>query len=194
MPTFSGETSIVHTLDQVEGHLAHIGGAYEGRDSAPTSQTAKASLPSSPISHADDVPEYREKISIRCLLSKFDIEPDRPRWDEFFDTFCEEIHILYPMVHLPTLRMNYMEMWNQYLLSDHELSLDNNRFTIAQIWICLAIGRCTQSPRLHGEDGRHSAGWSLYDAAMHLFGDLLTSFQECSNPILVLQTLILIVC
>lgn len=193
-PTFSGETSIAHTLYQVEGHLAHIGGAYKDKDSAPTSQTAKASLPPSPVSHQDDVSTGWEKTSIREVLSKFNIEPDRPRWDEFLDTFCEEIHILYPMVHLPTLRSNYMDMWNQHLLSDHELSRDNCRFTIAQVWICLAIGRCTQSPRLYGEDGRHSAGWSFYDAAMYLFGDLLTSFQECSNQILVLQTLVLIVC
>lgn len=194
VPTFSGETSIAHTLDQVEGHLAHIGGAYQDRDSATTPQAARALLPPSPVSHQDDVSGGREKFSIREVLSKFDIEPDRPRWDEYLDTFCEEIHILYPMVHLPTLRLNYLGMWNQYLLSDHELSRDNYRFTIAQLWICLAIGRCTQSPRLYGEDGRHSAGWSFYDAAMHLFGDLLTSFQECSSPILVLQTLVLIVC
>lgn len=192
--TFSGETSIAHTLDQVEGHLAHIGGAYQDRDSATTSQTARALLPPSPVSHRDDISGDWEKFYIREVLGKFNIEPDRPRWDEFLDTFCEEIHILYPMVHLPTLRLNYLGMWNKYLLSDHELAGDNHRFTIAQLWICLAIGRCTQSPRLYGEDGRHSAGWSFYDAAMHLFGDLLTSFQECSSPILVLQTLVLIVC
>lgn len=194
VPTFSGETSIAHTLDQVEGHLAQIGGAYKKRDSAPTSQTAKASLPPSPVSHQDDISTGWEKTSLREVLSKFNIEPDRPHWDEYLDTFCEEIHILYPMVHLPSLRSNYMDMWNHYLLSDRELSRDNRRFTIAQVWICLAIGRCTQSPRLHGEDGRHSAGWSFCDAAMHLLGDILTSFQECSSPILVLQTLVLIVC
>jgi len=194
VPIFSGETSIAHTLDQVEDHLAHIGGD-ENRYSAGTSQTAKTSSPPSPVPHQEDHNESHEQIYITQVLSDFNIEPDRRCWDEFLDTFCEEVHILYPMLHLPTLRLTYTDMWDKHLLSPEcELGHDDSRFTIAQIWICLAIGRCTQSARVHGEDGRHSAGWSLYDAAMHLIGDLLSSFRECSSPKLILQTLVLIVC
>ncbi|ODM17062.1 hypothetical protein SI65_07461 [Aspergillus cristatus] len=193
VPMFSGETSIAHTLDQVENHLAHIGGD-ENRHSAATSQTAKTSFPPSPIPRGEVDDENHEQIYIRQVLNDFDIEPDRQCWDEFLDTFCEEVHILYPMLHLPTLRLTYTNMWGKHLLSPEcELGRDDSRFSIAQTWICLAIGRCTQSARIHGEDGRHSAGWSLYDAAMHLIGDLLSSFQECSSPKLILQTLVLIV-
>lgn len=195
VPMFSGETSIAHTLDQVEDHLAHIGGADENRNSAATSQTAKTSLPPSPVPHRDDDDERHEQVYIRQVLSGVDIEPDRRCWDQFLDTFCEEVHILYPMLHVPTLRLNYTDMWDKHLLSPEcELGRDDSRFTIAQVWICLAIGRCTQSARIHGEDGRHSAGWSLYDAVMHLIGDLLSSCRECSSPKLILQTLVLIVC
>lgn len=194
VPMFSGETSIAHTLDQVENHLAHIGGD-ENRHSAATSQIAKTSLPPSPIPRGEVDDENHEQIYIRQVLNDFDIEPDRQCWDEFLDTFCEEVHILYPMLHLPTLRLTYIKMWGKHLLSPEcELGHDDSRFSIAQVWICLAIGRCTQSARIHGEDGRHSAGWSLYDAAMHLIGDLLSSFRECSSPKLILQTLVLIVC
>lgn len=195
VPMFSGETSIAHTLDQVEDHLAHIGGVDGTRHSAATSQTAKTSLPPSPVPHRADGDVQHEQIYIRQVLNDFDIEPDTRCWDEFLDTFCEEVHILYPMLHIPTLRQNYTDMWDKHLLSPEcELGRDDSRFTIAQAWICLAIGRCTQSARIHGEDGRHSAGWSLYDAAMHLIGDLLSSFRECSSPKLILQTLVLVVC
>lgn len=194
VPMFSGETSIAHTLDQVEDHLAHIGGVDGNRHSATTFQTAKTSLPPSPVPHRDDDDEHHEQVYIRQVLNDFDIEPERRCWDDFLDTFCEEVHILYPMLHIPTLRQNYIDMWNRHLLSPGgELGCDDSRFTIAQVWICLAIGRCTQSARIHGEDGRHSAGWSLYDAAMHLIGDLLSSPRECSSPKLILQTLVLMV-
>lgn len=191
VPIFSGETSIFHTLNQVEAHL-DIGARQNANSVA--SQTMKTSLPPSPVSHGD-ITEHQEKIYIRKVLIEFDIEPDRRRWDEFLETFCHEIHILYPMLHLPTLRSNYIGMWNRYLSQEREIRCDDrlDRFAIAQVWICLAIGRCTKSPRIHGEDGRHSAGWSLYDAATQLTGELLSSFQECSSPILVLQTLVLIV-
>lgn len=189
VPTFSGETSIFHTLDQVEAHL-NIGARQDANSAA--SQTTKTSLPSSPVSHGNAI-EDREKIYIKKVLSEFDIEPDRRCWDEFLETFCHEIHILYPMLHLPTLRSTYIDMWSRYISQEREIRCDD-RFAIAQVWICLAIGRCTQSPRIHGEDGRHSAGWSLYDAALQLTGELFSSFHECSSHILVLQTLVLAVC
>lgn len=183
VPSFSGETSIAYTLNQVEGYLTHLEYGVTGSHAS-----------ASPSSHSTEAPGSGTQIHIGSILKMFDIEPERSSWDEYLDTFLSEIHVLYPMLHPPTLREYYTNMWDQYLHPQPSaLGYDTGRFTVAQVWICLAIGRCTQSPRIHGEDCRHSAGWSLYDAAMHLIGDLFSSFQETSNPVLVLQTLLLMV-
>ncbi|RAH84959.1 hypothetical protein BO86DRAFT_355679 [Aspergillus japonicus CBS 114.51] len=194
-PSFSGETSIQYTLNQVEGDLVRSDRTFETAIAhSPTRRSTPAltPVPSSPDAEATS----REASDLDRLLHKHGIEADRVHWDEFLHIFCNEIHTMYPLLHLPTLWHRYTQTWTTWSLGDTEPSMPTGRhkqFVVAQLLICLATGRCTASPRIAGAEARHSAGWSLYRAAAELVGDILDCFEECSDQILVLQTLALMV-
>ncbi|KAF7596709.1 hypothetical protein BBP40_000137 [Aspergillus hancockii] len=189
VPAFSGESSIKHTLDQIEGYLEHTGAAYDQPENSMSCRASGKILtaPSSPLGASR---EMREMADIRRVLTAYGIDTRKDEWDAFMRTFCDEVHILYPFLHIPSLRANYANMWNSsFSSSEHEFqrSMDY-RIMVAQVWVCIALGRCTDSPRVSSEEGKHSAGWSLFEATTDLIGDLLGSFRTCSRPILILQT------
>ena len=187
LPTFAGETSISHILTQIEGYLGHREYPSLRRDST----SSLASLPMSPTEHSK---HQRGITDARNVLTRNGIKPDRAQWDAFMKTFCDESHILYPFLHIASLWNNYDNMWQSNFATESRSSGQNDhQVVMAQIWICLAHGKCTQSPRVHSEEGRHSAGWSLFGAAVDLIGDLLACFRNCSDPTLVLQTFSLMV-
>ncbi|PYH85387.1 hypothetical protein BO82DRAFT_429392 [Aspergillus uvarum CBS 121591] len=194
-PSFSGEISIQYTLNQVEGDLVKSDRTFETAIAhSPTRRSTPAltPVPSSPDGEATS----RVASDLDKLLHKHGIAADRVRWDEFLHTFCNEIHTMYPLLHLPTLWHRYTQTWTTWSLGDTEPSMPTERhkqFVVAQLLLCLATGRCTASPRVAGAEDRHSAGWSLYRAAAELVGDIFDCFEECSDQILVLQTLALMV-
>ncbi|KAL3474865.1 fungal-specific transcription factor domain-containing protein [Aspergillus californicus] len=180
LPTFSGETSVRHILNQVADNLDSI-----SERNAEGGSTRSTPSPGIPGLDCDN--------DIRKILRNHDIELDRSQWDGLLTIFCDEIHVLYPFLHLPTLR-NHLERCSEPTKpTSTSKSLNQRRIAGAQILLCLAIGKCTASPRLDSEEGRHSAGWSFYVAAMDLFGDLSACFDGCFDQILVLQTLALAV-
>jgi hypothetical protein len=193
VPAFSGESSIKHTLDQLEGYLEHTHAAY---DQTVHSMSCRASgtltAPSSPLGASRVM---RETADIRRVLTAYGIDTCKDEWDAHMQTFCHEIHILYPFLHLPSLWANYANMWNSsFSSSEHEFQRSKDyRMMVAQVWVCIALGRCTDSPRVSSEEGKHSAGWSLFEAAADIIGDLLGSFRACSRPIIILQTYTLMV-
>ncbi|OJK03456.1 hypothetical protein ASPACDRAFT_111253 [Aspergillus aculeatus ATCC 16872] len=192
--SFSGETSIQYTLKQVEGHLVNLDHRFETTIAVSPDRMSTPALtpPSSPSGEATS----RVASDLHRLLDRHGIAADKAQWDRILHTFCNEIHIMYPLLHLPTLWHRYTEMWTTWSLADMEpcmLISRHKQFAMAQILICLATGRCTASPRIAGAEARHSAGWSLYRAAAELVGDILDCFEECPDQILVLQTLALMV-
>ncbi|OJI80327.1 hypothetical protein ASPTUDRAFT_936956 [Aspergillus tubingensis CBS 134.48] len=191
--SFSGETSIRHVLEEVEERLETTQGHGGPATNAPHSQISTPILTPPPHhERGEKSPEYN---NYRNIFLTYGIQPKRPQWDKSLDIFCTEIHILYPFLHLPTLRNNHNVMWNSLALSSepdiHKSKI--SEIALAQLLVCIAIGLCTESPRLENREGRHSAGWSLYGAAYGLIGDLLDSFESCPDPLLLLQTLALVV-
>ncbi|KAJ5208764.1 hypothetical protein N7449_003143 [Penicillium cf. viridicatum] len=160
--TFSGETSIRYTLNQLEGDLARSGEKHEP--------------------------------SIADTLSRFStptLTPSPSPGGRVASCMAPDIHKV-----LQSLWRQYIELWDTWFsetLNPGLLGGRDEQITVAQLFMCLAIGRCTASPRVASAEARHSAGWSLYGAATDLFGDILSSFEECSNQVLVLQTLALMV-
>lgn len=191
--SFSGETSIRHVLEEVEERLETTQGHGGPATNAPHSQVSTPIL--TPPSHHERGEKSPEYNNYRNIFLTYGIQPKRPQWDKSLDIFCTEIHILYPFLHLPTLRNNHDVMWNSLALSSepdiHKSKI--SEIALAQLLVCIAIGQCTESPRLENREGRHSAGWSLYGAAYGLIGDLLDSFESCPDPLLLLQTLALVV-
>ncbi|PKX88820.1 fungal specific transcription factor domain-containing protein [Aspergillus novofumigatus IBT 16806] len=190
LPTFTGETSIGYALNQVTSNLEKMRDKFSIMNTPPPPQMSTPAL--TPTPDKDDLWVNKD---IRSFLRNHDIEPNRPQWDNLLTVFCNEVHIMYPFLHLPTLWDRYRSFVDACSPEPTNPSVLNQRddqVSISQIMMCLAIGRCTESLRINSED-RHSAGWSLYAAAMDLFGDVLSIFAECSDHLLVLQALALAV-
>ncbi|QMW31765.1 fungal-specific transcription factor domain-containing protein [Aspergillus flavus] len=194
VPAFSGESSITHTLDQIEGYLERTDVTYGNAERPMSCQVSGTSLtaPSSPLG---GFRETREAVDIRKVLNAYGIDPRKEEWDGYMHTFCDEVHILYPFLHIPSLWANYANMWNSgFSSTEHEFQRSKDyRMMVAQVWVCIALGRCTESPRVSSEEGKHSAGWSIFEAATDLIGDLVGCFRACSRPTIILQTYALMV-
>lgn len=194
VPTFSGETSIAHNLTVVEGRLEQMGVQYKRLRSASPRQRFASRLTPSPNELIDDS-SGRQMSFIQKVLDAHRIVPERQQWDRLMHTFCDEVHILVPFLHLPSLWKLHDQFWK---CSWNRQSKDRqehgaHRVQTAQVLLGIANGRCVESSRFEGDGGPYSAGWSLYSAARDIFGDLLDGFRQCADQILILQTVIMMV-
>ncbi|KAJ5742810.1 uncharacterized protein N7511_011211 [Penicillium nucicola] len=193
--TFSGETSLTHHLTVVEGRLEQMGVRYTGVRSTSPNQPFASRLTPSPGESSDFKPLDHTQGYMYQLLDPHGVVPDRKQWDQLMHTFCDEVHVLVPFLHLPSLWETYSKLWENSgasKLSPYHRHAES-RFTMAHILLCLANGKCVRSSHVKGPKKDYSAGWSFYRAARDIFGDLLDAFSECSNQILLLQTILLMV-
>ncbi|KAL2833075.1 fungal-specific transcription factor domain-containing protein [Aspergillus pseudoustus] len=201
---FSGETSIESSLQQVEAQLVlEQAGDAEDNHNLNHNQQSEMMMTTpvltpvpTPAGAANGTFEGRGTSNLHQIFRKYDISGDGDQWPSLLDVFSDEVHILYPFLGRCELRKRYTLMTRSHRIFGHlgsEMLGAESRVSVAQVLLCLAIGQCTASPRVAGQGGRHSAGWSLYSAAMELFGPLLECFGECPDQMLVLQTLTLMV-
>jgi hypothetical protein len=191
---FSGETSIAHNLTVVEGRLEQMGVQYSRERSTSPNGQFRSNLTPSPESSFRGFKEQGTSLTQR-VLRKHGIIPDRDQWEVIMHTFCDEVHVLVPFLHLPAVWRLYKQTWT--ISFDQESSCSSNseaqRFQAAHILLCLANGKCVESSRFEGDEGPYSAGWSFYSAARDAFGDLLDGFSQCTDQIFLLQTVVLMV-
>ncbi|KAL4953962.1 fungal-specific transcription factor domain-containing protein [Aspergillus filifer] len=183
---FVGETSMAHTLREVESRFQEVHTTYQ------TSISARPSQPSTPsvaYSHRGKEDSGDQPDRICHALRRHGIIPDRHKWDQYLQAFIEEMHCLYPILHLPTLRGNYEKVSNGLFDDGALISSDLDEIAIPQILICLAVGRCTSASRNGPEEVQHSSGWSLYSAAMDLVGGEGGLLTLKENPLASLQTI-----
>ncbi|EOD45918.1 putative transcription factor fungi protein [Neofusicoccum parvum UCRNP2] len=105
VPSFAGETSLAHTLSQVEHRLGAFG-VSSLSDTTTTASTADAEAPSAKLPYAaaaadEDGGEHAKDGFVRAALLANGIAVERARWDASLDIFFDEVHILYPMLHVP---------------------------------------------------------------------------------------------
>ncbi|KAJ5825183.1 hypothetical protein N7474_002321 [Penicillium riverlandense] len=194
VPTFSGETSLTHNITMIEGRLEQMGVIYERLRSTSPGHSFGSHLTPSPEALPDNTLEWGQTSYIRKVLDSHRVVPNEELWRGFMRTFCEEVHILVPFLHIPTLWTLYEETWEKFFnFSRHDHLNSENRIQVAHILLCLANGKCVGSSRLHSGEEQYSAGWSLYNAGKDIFGDLLDSFHDGDNQIIVLQTITLMV-
>ncbi|CAG8164566.1 unnamed protein product [Penicillium nalgiovense] len=191
---FSGETSLAHNITVVEGRLEQMGVRYARLRSESPNHSFSSHLTPSPQSSPKGSHRQQTKSYVYQALDSHKIVPDRVQWDRAMKTFCDEVHILVPFLHLPSVWEAYERLWESFLVpSASHYSRGEWRFTFACVLLCLANGTCVESSRVDGQQGQYSAGWSLYRAARDVFGDLLDVFSECTDQILLLQNILLMV-
>lgn len=192
LPAFSGETSMNHSLNQVEDHLEILGVRCGRIVSRPPSQPL---TPPPQVPSQDGRRRRGQSNIIQNVLTSHGICVDKTRWDRYLQTFIGEVHVLYPFLHIPMIREYYERFWRDCFNSpaNNQLPGRKHQIEVAQLLICLATGRCIGGSRLATEEGRHSAGWSLYSAAMDILGEPIETFTNGGSALLKLQTLLLMV-
>lgn len=194
VPAFSGETSMAHSLTVVEGRLEQMGVRYQGHCSAPPNRSFSSRLTPSPDSSISRTTQ-RQPNFVSQVLNHHGILPNREQWDGLMSTFCDEVHILVPFLHPPSLWTLYEEMCASCLHGQSNAH-DKTRgcqLQAAHVLLCLANGRSVGSSQCEGGQGSFSAGWSLYSAARELFGDLIDGFSRYDDQLFLLQTILLMV-
>ncbi|KAJ5699140.1 hypothetical protein N7462_001145, partial [Penicillium macrosclerotiorum] len=194
VPTFSGETSIAHNLTIVEGRLEQMGVQYTTRLSKSPNMAFASRLTPSPETALNHFSEWQPSF-IQKILDAHGIVADRQQWDELMHTFCDEVHVLVPFLHLPSLWNLYEDTWRtSFNHGTNDLNRSNiSRVRVAHVLLSIANGKCVESSCFEADHGSYSAGWSLYCAAREIFGDLLNAFRQCTDQLLVLQTVVLMV-
>ncbi|PVH76619.1 hypothetical protein DL98DRAFT_387072, partial [Cadophora sp. DSE1049] len=183
-----GETSVTHALQRVEDRLNELGMPVLERDSAP------GTPPMTPLpSNTKDYNHNSIAHQVKRALEENGIEPDRATWDEYFEVYLTEVHLLYPFSNEMSISETYEKLW-ELLGTGNEIALPEIELDKAcQMLLVLALGRCTVSTRIHKSEGFHSAGWSLYCTAMDLLGNLLDTVNDDSRPLSSLHSLVLVV-
>lgn len=192
-PTFQGETSIQSNLDEIKRRMNDHSDALESQ-TLPSPRASSPALTSVPSMIEELASE--ELIDLHKVSQKYNLELDAAKFEQLFKTFCDEIHTLYPFLHLPSLQREqfiFVRALSPNSRAVHSCSSRYDRLVIARLFICYAIGQCTASPRDARTSGRHTAGWSLYRAGMDFIGNIFDSLEECQTSLLPLQVLALMV-
>ncbi|KAL4930911.1 transcription factor domain-containing protein [Aspergillus undulatus] len=185
---FVGETSMAHTLKEVENRFQKIRDTYGTDSPSSPSKTLRPLLNPAIDEDLSDQPDQ-----VRSAFKAHGIIADRAKWDQDLQAFIDEMHVLYPILHLPTLREEHARFWNNALDEQGACRTGDSQALTMQLLICLAIGRCTRASRAGPDEVQHSSGWSLYSAAMDLLGAEAGVFTLRGNPLPHLQTLALMV-
>ncbi|OJJ05338.1 hypothetical protein ASPVEDRAFT_44823 [Aspergillus versicolor CBS 583.65] len=184
--SYVGETSIDRTLRHVEESL------YELEVPAQEAESSAIVSPGSALlGEGNTAGSSWQRMRVLEVLTAHKLSPQKADWDVLLDLFCEDVHPLYPFLHLPSLRRSYA------YLSDH--GADSTEPDIAgmdsfvQVLICLALGRCTTSVRAETGEGTQSSGWTFYCAALDCLGDIYKPSGENGSGLPRLQVLTLMV-
>jgi hypothetical protein len=107
--------------------------------------------------------------------------------------FLEEVHILYPILHPPTLWDIFDGMWENSVLWNmtNPAEREHKRLSVALVCFCLALGRCSVPTRMTDASGVRSAGWSLYSVGVSLMQDAMGLSNTAAKSLLTLQLLLL---
>lgn len=105
-------------------------------------------------------------------------------------SFCEQVHVLFPILHLASLHARYTDLF-MHPSRDDGRAFDR-QVQNSQILLCLALGEHSE----HQYDGVKplcAPGWALYSAASSTLGDPVKCLQRSSDPLLTLQCFVLMV-
>jgi hypothetical protein len=193
---FAGEASVHYSLEHMEGRLQRLGVDKPSHPSGPPTPSLTPPLSPNSSVHPGTASQraHTYQGEVQHLLYSHGVVPRRAEWETSLASYFEDIHPLYPFLHPPSMWDEHEKAWsNSFFDRGASEPLETEaRLQLAQIFLCLASGRCTTATRT-GKDGRHSAGWSLYCVATGLIGDTLNLCSNSSTPLLQLQILCLMV-
>lgn len=126
------------------------------------------------------------------LLEQHGVTADEQQWQRDLDAFMDEIHPLYAFLHPSSVRETFNDLWNYspfWFLTD-PAQREQKQTSVAIVFFCLALGRCSAFSRMTDSSGVYSSGWSLYSVGTSLFKDT-TQMSSATTDTDTLQALVL---
>jgi hypothetical protein len=150
----------------------------------------------SPLTSFQDIPAATIKSrSLRGWLERifhhYGVSVEETKWRRYLQVYFDEIHILYPFLHQPSVWRTFNEMWEYSAL--WPLSSSDERRSklkeVAIVGLCMCLGRCTDLTR--ASDEVQAAGWPLYCAALSISQDASTGSNTIHKSLADLQIMFL---
>ncbi|EGY16161.1 uncharacterized protein VDAG_07325 [Verticillium dahliae VdLs.17] len=159
--TFAGEISMSPGLQGMEDDMDRM---------AADSSGMMAEYPSRSPNPAGDSSPRKIRAWLEAILDQHGVVADEEAWRRYLHVFLEEIHILYPILHAPTLWETFNEMWEYSALWPLTSSAEREQKRMA-----VAL----------------SAGWTLYSVGMSLLQDSTEMSNTAAKSLLTLQMLLI---
>ncbi|KAF7554459.1 hypothetical protein G7Z17_g2928 [Cylindrodendrum hubeiense] len=185
--TFAGEISMSPAFQDVDESLGRSVNSTKPLPNIPTGSSLQNSTASG------DKGSRKVRGWLESILSQHGIVANEEEWRRYLAIFLDEIHILYPILHQPTVWETFNELWEYSALWSMSNSADREqkRMSVALICFCLALGRCSVSTRMTDANGVHSAGWSLYSVGVALMHDTMEMSNNAAKSLVTMQILVL---
>lgn len=183
--TFAGEISIKRGLQDMDDKFDDIG------------HRMLAEYPSgSPLRNTNslgDASTRKVRAWLETILDHHGIVADDAEWRRYMHVYFEEIHVLYPFLHPPSVWETFNELWEYSALWPlaNSAEREQKRLSVALVCFCLALGRCTVSSRVTDASGMHSSGWAFYSVGMSLLQDAAEMNNNTAKSLLAIQTLLI---
>lgn len=197
--SFAGELSMDPALRNEEQQDPKSGDYYESCGGSVSGELLAdgtphlAPLSQSAISSATGkTPRRKVRPWLETILARYGLVADEQEWRRYLHVFLDDVHVLYPFLHPPSLWETFNELWEYsafWSMASHEDHMQK-RMSVALLCFCLALGRCSVSTRMDNADGVHSAGWSLHSVGIILMPDIMKMSNKCAKSLLTLQILI----
>ncbi|KAG7144249.1 Transcriptional activator protein acu-15 like [Verticillium longisporum] len=159
--TFAGEISMSPGLQGMDDDMDRMAGDSSGM---------MAEYPSRSPNPAGDSSPRKIRAWLETILDQHGVVADEEAWRRYLHVFLEEIHILYPILHAPTLWETFNEMWEYSALWPLTSSAEREQKRMA-----VAL----------------SAGWTLYSVGMSLLQDSTEMSNTAAKSLLTLQMLLI---
>ncbi|KAH7129136.1 fungal-specific transcription factor domain-containing protein [Dactylonectria macrodidyma] len=171
--------------------------AVEGEDDNVDRANTPGILPEYPSPGSSLHPTTRRVRGwLENILRQHRVDTDEQQWRQDLQAYMEEIHPAYTFLHPPTVWEIFNEMWENSSVwpttetAEHPHKRQRQRNAVALVFLCLAVGRCCNLPRIPDVSGVYSSGWGLYNVAMSLLQGAAEASSATAKSLLVLQVLI----
>ncbi|KAH7114806.1 fungal-specific transcription factor domain-containing protein [Dactylonectria macrodidyma] len=186
--TFAGEISMGTNFKHIDEGVDSASGTNVNLDSNFSSTTPPQST---------NAPGGRTTRKVRAwletVLDQYGVVADEAEWRHHLQIFFDDIHILYPILHPPTIWETFNEVWEYSVLWSLASAAEREykQMSVALLCFCLALGRCSASRRMTDANGVHSAGWSFYRVGISLLQDTIKMSNTTYKSLLTLQVLVM---
>lgn len=127
---------------------------------------------------------------LQDLLGQPNVSLDRQCSDIYMQSFCEQVHVLFPILHLASLHARYTDLFVRPS-RDGDRAF-NRQVQNSQILPCLALGKHSEH-QYNRVKPLYAPGRTLYSATLSTLGDPVKCLQRSPDPLLTLQCLVLMV-